>query len=117
MKYNYQIMHTKNEYGHYIPDMQSLKNNASCQEEIKYIEDVEKTWEEYSRTGHERLIGFTYNMCYVMRQACGHFEIFQTHVSDESNAIEWLKIMEEDSKKRKCTKCICGDLNRKEDVK
>lgn len=109
MKYNYQIMNDKSENGKYIPNIEELKNNASCQEEIEYLNNLEANWKEYKETGHVDFIGFAFNMCYVMRQACGHFEIFQTHVNSETEAMEWLKLMGSEAKTRKCTRCICGN--------
>ena len=100
-------MTTVNQYGKYIPDLQKLKDNASCQKEIDYINGVEQKWEQYKGTKYEGWIGFAFNMCYVMQQACGHFEIFQTHVNNEQEALEWLELMKTESKTRKCTKCIC----------
>ena len=109
MKYNYQIMNEKNSKGNYIPNIEELKKNASCQEEIDYLNSVEKRWKKYEETGNEQYIGFAFNMCYVMRQACGHFEIFQTPVHSEEEAIKWLNLMQEEAKTRKCTRCICGN--------
>lgn len=106
MEYNYQIMKEKSENGNYIPNMEELKNNASCQEEIEYLNSVEAYWKEYAETGYPELIGFTFNMCYVMRQACGHFEIFQVNVQSEEEAINWLRLMENESATRKCTRCL-----------
>ena len=108
-KYNYQIMNNKSENGKYIPNIEELKNNASCLEEIEYLNNVEANWKKYKKTGHIDFIGFAFNMCYVMRQACGHFEIFQTHVNSETEAMKWLKLMESEAKTRKCTRCICGN--------
>ena len=110
-KYNYQFMQ-RDESGKYMPDMAKLKANASCKEEVDYLTEVENRWEEYRKKGYESLIGFHYNMCYVMRQACGHFEIFQTPADNDAEAIKWLKLMEEEAKKRKCTQCVCGGVNR-----
>ena len=78
-KYNYQIMNNKSENGKYIPNIEELKNNASCLEEIEYLNNVEANWKKYKKTGHVDFIGFAFNMCYVMRQACGHTSIFRTY--------------------------------------
>lgn len=105
MKYNYQIMKEKSENGKYIPNMEELRSNASCKEEVEYLNSVEAYWKEYAETGYPELIGFTFNMCYVMRQACGHFEIFQTYVRNEEEALTWLRLMESEAATRKCTRC------------
>lgn len=107
IKYNYQFMQ-KNELGKYMPDMAKLKANASCKEEVDYLTEVENRWEEYRKKGHENLIGFNYNMCYVMKQACGHFEIFQTHADNEEEAMKWLGFAKEEAERRKCTRCVIG---------
>lgn len=107
-KYNYQFMQKDEKLGKYIPDMAKLKANASCKEEVDYLTEVENRWEEYRKKGHENLIGFNFNMCYVMRQACGHFEIFQTHAEDDADAIRWLGIVEEEATHRVCTRCVIG---------
>ena len=51
---------------------------------------------------------WTYNMVYLMKQACGHYELFQTHVSGEKEALAWLELMQNEAKQRKCTRCSCG---------
>lgn len=74
----------------------------------------ERTYSEaeraYIEKNAERLANFefAYNMVYLMKQACGHYEIFQSLVNSESEAIKWLDLMAEEAKTRKCTRCICG---------
>ena len=52
-------------------------------------------------------------MVYLMKQACGHYELFQTHINSEKEAMEWLDIMAKESEKRKCTLCTCRNLGLK----
>lgn len=88
---------------------------------IKYVlgaEGVKRLWNK-CRTDEEReYIGqnaarlekmdWAFNMVYLMKQACGHFEIFQNFVQSEDDAMHWLGLMAEESKTRKCTRCICN---------
>lgn len=108
MKHNFQIMNNKNENGKYIPDMETLKNNASCKEEVDYINTIEAKWEEYKEKGYTDFIGFTFNMCYITKQSCGHYEIYQISVNNEEEALKQIQFAEEEAKNRKCTKCICN---------
>jgi len=100
MEYNYLIMTEDNKQnGKYYPGSSgyaALKKMFTTLEELKYIEQIEK-----------RNFGFAYNMIYIMRQACGHYEVFQTHVANRCEAVAWLKQMEIESLTRKCTKCTC----------
>lgn len=94
---NYQIMTDSQKVdGKYIPVWEALLANATSEEEKVYIQEVQK-----------RGFRFAYNMVYVTKQACGHYEIFQTpqnqYYSLESN----LALAEETAKDRKCTRCIC----------
>lgn len=109
MKYNYQIMKEsiKDERGeYYVPDYDLLRKNASCEEEIEYINDVENRYKKYKEK-HLPLGCFAFNMVYVMKQACGHYEIFQLHVNNDKEAIEWLDMASKEAETRKCTRCIC----------
>ncbi|MCD8013281.1 MAG: hypothetical protein LUG99_08915 [Lachnospiraceae bacterium] len=104
MKINYQIM-TDKQGECYIPDYNALIANATCEEEAEYIQSVEEQQERMAAHGFER--GFRWNMVYVTRQSCGHFEIFQTPCNEYHTLQENLQIAEGHSKER-CTKCICG---------
>lgn len=100
MNYTYIIMTEDNYYnGRYYPCSSGyavLKKMSRTPEELKYIEQVEK-----------ENIGFAYNMIYIMQQSCGHYEVFQTHVTSKIEAIAWLKQMKIESSKRRCTRCTC----------
>lgn len=110
-KINYQIMaeSQKNVHGKYIPDYEKLIEGATCEDEVSYIRKVQeqsKKWLE--RPGYERYAGFAYNMVYITRQKCGHFEIFQTPCNEYHNLEENLHQAEEHARKMKCTRCISG---------
>jgi hypothetical protein len=110
MRINYQIMteNQKNEHGKYIPDWEALIAGATCKEEIEYIKKVQTQNEKWVRVkGWESIAGFAFNMVYVTKQICEHFEIFQSpqneHYTPESVLAE-----AEKHTKMKCSKCICG---------
>lgn len=110
MKINYQIMteNQKNEYGKYIPDWEALIAGATCEDEIEYIKKVQsqnKKWSEIK--GWEKAAGFAFNMVYVTKQSCGHFEIFQTP-QNEYYTLENVLAEAEEHMKMKCSRCICG---------
>lgn len=111
MKINYQIMDEsqKNEYGQYIPDFEILIEGATCEEEISYIRMVrERVTQRLLKPGYEHWAGFAYNMVYITRQKCGHFEIFQTPCDERYSLEENLHQAEEHAKEMKCTRCISG---------
>ena len=74
----------------------------------------ERTYNEAERAfiekqaEHLEKFKWVYNMIYLMKQACGHYEIFQTHVNSEKEALEWLDLMAKEAETRKCTRCTCG---------
>ena len=87
-----------------IPNYDELIKNASCKEEAK-------KWEEAKKRGYKPPEGWA---CGCFRQECGHFEILQhpIYIDDAGNPTitedEVMKILADDSSKRKCTKCVCG---------
>ena len=76
-----------------------LKERTCSEAERAYIEQNADRLEKFE---------WAYNMVYLMKQACGHYELFQTHVNSEKEALEWLELMAKEAENRKCTKCICG---------
>lgn len=111
MKINYQVMgeSQKNKYGKYIPDFEKLIAGATCEEEVAYIQKTQAQFERYlSKTGYESFAGFAFNMVYITRQKCGHFEIFQTPQNEHYRLEENLKQAEEHANNSKCSRCICG---------
>lgn len=104
MKYNFQIMNESNiKDGKYFPDWDVLRAQATEAAEVEKINETEAFFEEAPE-----LAGFAFNMVYVMKQACGHYEVFQSHVNGPADAHEWLDLMAEEAKTRKCTRCICN---------
>jgi hypothetical protein len=95
---NYQIMTEEQKQGDkYFPNYDELIKNATCEEEKQYLNEVSKS-----------NIPFAFNMVYVTKQACGHFEIFQTPQNEYYTLEEVTKRAEETAKTRKCTRCICN---------
>lgn len=104
MKYNYQIMNESNmKNNKYFPDWDILRSQATDEAEVEKINEAEDFFKEAPE-----FAGFAYNMVYIMKQACGHYEIFQTHVHSLKDAKEWLDMMAKESTTRKCTRCICN---------
>ena len=111
LKINYQVMNKsqKNSYEKYIPDFEKLIAGATCEEEVAYIRKIQDRFNMYlSKTGCEKMAGFAFNMVYITRQTCGHFEIFQTPQNDYYSLEENLKQAEEHANNSKCSHCICG---------
>ena len=93
----YQIMTEKQKQnGRYTPDYDTLIKNATSEEEKHYIKAVKKAG-----------VTFAYNMVYITKQACGHYEIFQTPQNEYYSLEANLKRAEEHAARRKCTRCIC----------
>ena len=76
-----------------------LKEHTHSEEERAFLEKQADRLEAFE---------WAYNMVYLMKQACGHYELFQTHVNGEKEALEWLKMMAKEAQTRKCTRCTCG---------
>lgn len=97
----------KNDANSYVPNYDELIANAPNDEmKANWIE----TKEILERVGKEdaKYRGFAYNGIYMMKMACGHYEVFQHHVRSESELVEWIELMQVEQKNRKCTRCICG---------
>lgn len=110
MKINYQIMDEsqKNAGGRYIPDFEKLIEGASCKDEVSYINEVKERIQKYmSDPELAEYAGFSYEMVYVVRQKCGHFEMFQTSCKSHS-VDDILKLAEQTAIKMECTRCISG---------
>lgn len=96
-KINYQVMAGPAADGKYYPDYETLIAGATCEEEAEYLNEVRK-----------RSFGFAYNMVYVTRQACGHFEIFQTPQNEHYPLETVLAVAIAHATERKCTRCTCN---------
>lgn len=116
MNINFQIMEDaqKNEHGNYIPDFEKLVAGATCDEEITYIQGVRERFDKWlSKTGCEKYAGFAFNMIYITKQACGHFEIFQTPCNEYYSLEKNLELAKEHAERMKCSKCVCGWRDKK----
>ena len=65
---------------------------------------------DYLFANRERLLNrnWAFNLIYLMQQACGHYEIFQSFIRNEHEALAWLDKMAGGAQTRKCTACICN---------
>lgn len=98
MNFNYQIMsENQKKDGKYYPDYDKLIANANCEEEKGYIEQVKK-----------RNFPFAFNMVYITKQKCGHFEIYQTPQNEHYSIEENLSHAKEHAEKSSCSHCICN---------
>ena len=108
MKINYQVMteQQKNKKGKYSPDWGGLKKGASSTEELAFIESLERKYEEDT----DMLIydGFVWNLVYITKQKCGHFELFHAPYNIHHPLENTLKQAEAVCLSRECTHCICG---------
>ena len=83
--------------GAYVPNYELLIMSASCEDEENYLRSAEAAG-----------IEFAFNMVYVTKMACGHYEMFQTPQS-EFNPLSGILIKaSEQAQTNKCTRCICG---------
>ena len=96
----------KNVAGSYIPKYDELIANAPNDEmKAKWIE-CKETLEKVGKE-NPKYDGFAFNSIYMMKMACGHYEIFQHHSRSESDLIEWIELMQSEKYYKKCTICIC----------
>lgn len=103
----YVIMTDENEYG-YIPNYDELIQEAPNDEmKAKWIESKERH-EKYLDSDFPKASSFAFNGIYMKKMSCGHYEIFQHHVRNEDDLVEWIALMNEEEKGKKCTRCICG---------
>jgi hypothetical protein len=115
-KYNYQIMAEgqKNSYGNYIPDFKQLIAGATCDEEVAYINEVKDRNDEWSqKNGYKLFEGYAYNMVYITKLTCGHFEMFQTPYNEYHTLQNNFAMAEEYAKENRCTRCISNFSKRK----
>ena len=109
MAINFQVMteNQKNEYGKYVPDWEALKAGASCEEEKEYIDKIIALDEKWISKGRGEYVGSAFNMVYITKQSCGHFEIFQSP-HNEYHTLEKVLGEAQEHTKSKCSRCICG---------
>lgn len=105
MKVNYQIMNevNKNSIGRYVPNYVGLIQNASCDEEVEYIKEIEKRVDYRGNP-----VDFAFRMVYIVKNSCGHFEMFQTSEIEYSDLQNILAEIEKEADERKCSSCISG---------
>ena len=109
LKAQYVIMddENKNDKGSYIPNYDELIADAPNDEmKAKWI--ASKELHESLAEKDAKFGGFAFNSIYMMKMKCGHYEIFQHHVRDENDLVEWIALMQSDKHYKKCTRCICG---------
>lgn len=94
----YEIMDVKTENG-FIPNFDDLIAESPNDE-------MKSKWME-AKAITEKHGGFTFNGVYMLKMECGHYEVFQHSAKDESDLIDWIKLMQVEEKNRKCTMCIC----------
>ena len=95
----------KNDADSYIPNYDELIANAPNDEmKAKWIASKEL----HQKLGEKnaKYQGFAFNSVYIIKMACGHYEVFQHSVREESELIEWIEMMQNEN--RRCTRCICG---------
>ena len=107
MNYIYCILNDQDK----TPDGKYTLSNEAFDILIKKADTQEA--KDYLYLNRERLLkrGWAFNMIYLMRQACGHYEIFQSFVRSEHEALKWLERMSLEAQTRKCTFCICSVKN------
>lgn len=106
---NYQIMtdSAKMSNGKYMPDWELLIRNAIDKNEASYLESVRDLQDKWMATpGWEGYAGFAYNMVYVTKMQCGHYEIFQTPFNQYYTLEDNLKQAVLHAANYKCTYCI-----------
>lgn len=108
MKINYQIMGEtqKNKRGKYVPDFEKLKQTAITEEERQYIAELLRRYEKCEERGI--YLEFAYNMVYITKLKCGHYEIFQCPMNKYYSLEMNLSMAAEYAEKNRCTACICG---------
>lgn len=138
---NYQIMGESNllDNGKYMPDWDRLIENASSEDEKQYLETVRadqlnlinpgriqfrSSSDRHMAAVHRNDAGFAFNMVYVSKMNCGHYEIFQTPCSKYHTLKTNLRLAREHASHNKCSRCItnlpiysrnvkCTDYDRK----
>lgn len=100
---NYQILEKKNLAGNYVPDYEAFIRDASCPEEEEYIRSVQRQNEEYERKGYPDFSGFAFRFVFVVKNVCGHFEMYQDPYvnGDLARCLETAKTVAG----QKCTRC------------
>ena len=105
--------------GQCYPDYDEFIKNARDEEEKAYLEEVKQRHLEREAEGYKNN-GFAFEIIYVTKQACGHYELFQhplwrnygkepTEETTIKSLESVLSIIKDDKRRqRKCTRCICN---------
>ena len=112
----YQVMESNQimKNGKYMPDWEDLISRSADEDERLYLEDVRAGMYSYLLEGNDDFAGFTFNMVYVVKMKCGHYEIFQCPYNTFYSIKESLFHARQHAKKSNCTDCISGfSYNRK----
>ena len=100
--FNYLLMDDsyKRDGKYYIGEkgFKQLLSQASSEEEMKYIEELIES--DFSG------FGYSFRLVYIMKRACGHYEIFQCPAKNKVEALRRLHEAKADSVHRKCSQCI-----------
>ena len=96
----YQIMSESGD-GRYYPAWEALIEEANP-EEKEYLEQLVK--ERLER--HDGLRSFAFNLIYIAKQKCGHYEVFQSPYNENWTLKGIFDIALEHAQKQKCTHCI-----------
>ena len=109
MAINFQVMteNQKNEYGRSVPEREALTAGASGEDEKEDLDRIIAQDERWISKGRGEFVGFTFNMVYITKQSCGHFEIFQSPHNEHYILEEVLEQAQEHTKS-KCSRCMCG---------
>ena len=103
----YQIMtdENKNDEGKYVPSFDELFREAETGA-------TKMKWADCQKRMARRPLefqGFAFNLVVMVKQACGHYEIFQHPYNAEyENLEDILQDFAEEGQHRRCTRCICG---------
>ena len=79
---NYQVLEKKNRAGKYIPDYEAFIRDAACDEEAECIRHKQQRDKQDELTGNPEEAGFLYRFVFVVRNACGHYGMYQRVYSD-----------------------------------
>lgn len=110
MSINYQLIsESRHDEKGYHADYDSLLADAETESEKEYIRKVIQTREKVRKDE-----GYTYNLIYITKQACGHYELFQHPCSKKHYPLkDVLEYAVQEAHTRSCTGCVCGGLRYK----
>jgi hypothetical protein len=98
---NYQYMVERAD-GRYLPDFEKLLENAHDDDEKDYILKTETFMAEHN-------LSFSFNLVNIVKQACGHYEIFQ-HPANAYHGLAEILTLDNEHASQRCTTCVCNRL-------